>query len=57
MEDHTNTCRFVVTAAFAHAMPNFKSIPPRAPADYDVPVYHSIPHTMREALGKNYLLN
>lgn len=25
MEDHTNTCRLVVTAAFAHAMPNFRS--------------------------------
>jgi LmbE family N-acetylglucosaminyl deacetylase len=50
MEDHTNTCRLVVTAAFAHAMPNFKSIPPRATADYDVTVYHSIPHTMREPL-------
>ena len=29
MEDHTNTCRIVVTAAFAHAMPNFRSLPPR----------------------------
>ena len=29
MEDHTNTCRLVVTAAFTHAMPNFRSIPPR----------------------------
>src|SRR5436309_2026606 len=24
MEDHTETCRLVVTAAFAHAMPNFR---------------------------------
>ena len=52
MEDHTNTCRLVVTAAFAHAMPNFQSLPPRATADYDVTVYHSIPHTMREPLRR-----
>jgi LmbE family N-acetylglucosaminyl deacetylase len=52
MEDHTNTCRLVVTAAFAHAMPNFQSIPPRATADYDVTIYHSIPHTMRDPLRR-----
>src|SRR5688572_22088618 len=36
MEDHTNTCRLVVTAAFTHAMPNFKSVPTRSTADYDL---------------------
>lgn len=50
MEDHTNTCRLVVTAAFAHAMPNFQSIPPRAPADYNLTIYHCSPHTMRDPL-------
>jgi len=50
MEDHTNTCRLVVTAAFAHAMPNFQSIPPRPTADYDVTIYHAIPNTMRDPL-------
>ena len=29
MEDHTNTCRLVVTAAFTHGMPNFKRLPRR----------------------------
>jgi LmbE family N-acetylglucosaminyl deacetylase len=52
MEDHTNTCRLVVTAAFAHAMPNFRSVPPRPTADYDVAIYHSIPHTMRDPLRR-----
>jgi len=52
MEDHTNTCRLVVTAAFAHAMPNFRSVPPRSVADYDVTVYHCIPHTMRDPLRR-----
>jgi LmbE family N-acetylglucosaminyl deacetylase len=50
MEDHTNTCRLVVTAAFAHAMPNFRSIPPRPTADYDLTIYHAIPHSLRDPL-------
>jgi len=50
MEDHTNTCRLVVTAAFAHAMPNFRSIPPRPTADYEVTIYHCIPHSMLDPL-------
>lgn len=50
MEDHTNTCRLVVTAAFAHAMPNFQSVPPRPTADYNLTIYHCSPHTMRDPL-------
>ena len=50
MEDHTNTCRLVVTAAFAHAMPNFRSLPPRPTADYDTTIYHCIPHSARDPL-------
>ena len=52
MEDHTNTCRLVVTAAFAHAMPNFRSVPPRPTADYDTTIYHCIPHSMRDPLRR-----
>jgi len=52
MEDHTNTCRLVVTAAFAHAMPNFRSLPPRATADYDLAIYHAIPHSLRDPLRR-----
>src|SRR5437660_8205808 len=40
MEDHTNTCRLAVTAAFARGMPNFKSSPARAVADYETTIYH-----------------
>ena len=50
MEDHTNTCRLVVTAAFAHAMPNFRSVPPRSTAEYDVMIYHAMPHGLRDPL-------
>jgi LmbE family N-acetylglucosaminyl deacetylase len=52
MEDHTNTCRLVVTAAFTHAMPNFRSIPSRPTDDYDLTIYHCIPHSMRDPLRR-----
>lgn len=50
MEDHTNTCRLVVTAAFTHAMPNFRSLPQQPTADYDLTIYHCIPHSMLDPL-------
>jgi LmbE family N-acetylglucosaminyl deacetylase len=43
MEDHTNTCRLAVTAAFAHGAPNFKTLPPRPAYDGDVTLYHWMP--------------
>src|SRR5467141_4896050 len=50
MEDHTNTCRLAVTAAFARGMPNFKSTPSRPTADYPVTIYHSMPHGLCDQL-------
>lgn len=50
MEDHTNTSRLVVTAAFTHAMPNFRSVPPRPTADYDTTIYHAMPHSLCDPL-------
>ena len=52
MEDHTNACRLVVSAAFTHAMPNFRSIPPRPVADYDLTIYHAVPHSLRDPLRR-----
>jgi N-acetylglucosamine malate deacetylase 1 len=52
MEDHTNTCRLAVTAAFAHGAPNFKSFPPRPAYDGDVTVYHWMPHGLRDGLRR-----
>jgi LmbE family N-acetylglucosaminyl deacetylase len=52
MEDHTNTSRLVVTAAFTHAMPNFQSTPPRPVAEYDTTVYHAMPHGLRDPLRR-----
>ncbi|MBI3877216.1 MAG: PIG-L family deacetylase [Verrucomicrobia bacterium] len=50
MEDHMNTCRLAVTAAFAHGMPNFKVTPHRAPFAGDLAVYHCMPHGLCDGL-------
>jgi len=52
MEDHTNTSRLAVTAAFAHAMPNFRSEPPRPGAEHNLTVYHAMPHGLRDPLRR-----
>ena len=52
MEDHTNTCRLVVTAAFAHGMSNFQTAPPRKPFGGDVTIYHAMPHGLRDGLRR-----
>lgn len=52
MEDHTNTARLAVTAAFTRGMPNFRTLPPRPPADYDVTIYHAMPHGMCDQLRR-----
>ena len=52
MEDHTNTCRLAVTAAFTHGMPNFKSSPPTKSYGQNVTVYHAMPHSFRDPLRK-----
>jgi len=52
MEDHTNTCRLSVTAAFARGMTNFKTTPSKPPADYPVTVYHAMPHSLRDCLRR-----
>jgi N-acetylglucosamine malate deacetylase 1 len=50
MEDHTNTCRLAITAAFARGMPNFKTIPRQRTIDGDVTIYHAMPHGLRDPL-------
>ncbi len=50
MEDHMNTCRLVVTGAFARGMPNFVVDPPRAPVMKPVAVYHAQPYSNRDPL-------
>lgn len=55
MEDHTNTCRLAVTAAFARGMPNFTSIPSRPTESYDCTVYHALPHGLRDGLRRKIM--
>jgi LmbE family N-acetylglucosaminyl deacetylase len=50
MEDHMIASRLAVTAAFTRGMPNFRTVPARATADYDVTIYHALPHGLRDQL-------
>lgn len=52
MEDHTNTCRLAVTAAFTRGMPNFPVQPARAHVEQPVTVYHAQPYGNCDTLGK-----
>lgn len=51
MEDHTNTCRLAVSAAFARGMRNFSTDPPAPIWDGNVALYHALPHGLRDGLG------
>jgi len=52
MEDHMNTARLAVTAAFVRGMPNFVTDPPLAAFEGDVTVYHAMPHGLRDGLRR-----
>lgn len=52
MEDHMNTSRLAVTAAFARGMPNFRTMPARKPVQVEVTIYHAMPHGLRGPLGE-----
>jgi LmbE family N-acetylglucosaminyl deacetylase len=51
MEDHTETSRLAVTAAFVRGMPNFRTSPSRRALDGPVTIYHAMPHGLRDPLG------
>ena len=50
MEDHMATCRLTVSAAFVRGMPNYRTVPQRAPQSGEVTIYHSLPHGLRDQL-------
>jgi LmbE family N-acetylglucosaminyl deacetylase len=52
MEDHTNTCRLTVTAAFARGIPNFVSSPRRPAWTEDTVIYHAMPHGFCDSLRR-----
>jgi len=51
MEDHMNTARIVVTAAFTRSMPNFETIPPVQNILKEVALYHALPYGLHDGLG------
>ena len=52
MEDHSNTCRLTVTAAFTRGMCNYQTHPPVAAIDNEVSIYHSIPYGLIDPFRK-----
>lgn len=52
MEDHMNTCRLAVTAAFSRGMPNFETIPSRPAVEHELTVYHALPYGLRDGLNR-----
>jgi LmbE family N-acetylglucosaminyl deacetylase len=52
MEDHTNTSRLAVSAAFARGMPNYPVQPPAAPTLKPIAVYHAQPYSHHDQLGR-----
>jgi LmbE family N-acetylglucosaminyl deacetylase len=52
MEDHKNTSRLAVTAAFARGMPNFQTEPASRPIKGEVTLYHAMPQGLRDELRR-----
>lgn len=50
MEDHMNTARIAVTAAFTNSMPNFYTIPPVETIQKEVALYHALPYGLHDGL-------
>jgi LmbE family N-acetylglucosaminyl deacetylase len=55
MEDHMNTARLAITAAFARAMLNYRTQPMRGPSEQPVTIYHAMPHGLRDALRRRII--
>jgi len=52
MEDHANTSRLVVSAAFCRNMRNFPTEPPTEPVESALVVYHALPYGLRDGLRR-----
>ncbi len=55
MEDHMNTSRLAVSAAFTRGMPNFRTVPAQPTADYETTVYHALPHGFCDQLRRRII--
>ncbi|TVQ40131.1 MAG: LmbE family protein [Spirochaetaceae bacterium] len=52
MEDHMNTTRVGVTAAFTRGMPNYETDPPEPATSQDVTLYHALPYGLTDGLRR-----
>ena len=52
MEDHMNTCRIGVTAAFSRCVPNYQTDPPAEATYQNVVLYHALPYGLRDGLRR-----
>jgi N-acetylglucosamine malate deacetylase 1 len=52
MEDHMNTARLAVTAAFARGLKGYRTVPTRAAVSGPVTIYHASPHGLRDGLRR-----
>jgi N-acetylglucosamine malate deacetylase 1 len=52
MEDHMNTSRLAVSAAFVRAMPGYATAPKRRAVEKQVTIYHANPHGLRDQLRR-----
>lgn len=50
MEDHMNTSRMGITAAFALGIPNFVTIPETEPVAKEIALYHAMPYGLHDGL-------
>ena len=52
MEDHMNTARIAVTAAFSRGISNYASIPEREAIQKDIALYHAMPYGLRDGMRR-----
>ncbi len=52
MEDHSNSCRLAVTAAFCRGMRNFETIPATEPISSEMALYHAMPYGLMDQLRR-----
>jgi len=52
MEDHMNSSRLAVTAAFCRGMRNFPTDPPTPPTTQNVALYHGLPYGLQDQLRR-----
>jgi len=55
MEDHMNTSRIAVSAAFYRGVPNYWSIPPEPPIQQDITLYHALPYGLTDGLRRRII--